>query len=352
LQVEPPARCNSRMVYDARNKVIVLFGGDGQDRALADTWVFDVTAKRWRQKSPPASPHPRSCHAMTYLSKSGRVLMVGGKVVADDRSIARLTRQAWVYDAAADTWTPLAAEVPKFLWGSMENVPGTDEAIQVLRKLWTEDNVTFDGRFTKLDGVTLQPKPAQSGGPPLWIAGRSQAALRRAGHEVDDWDGHYPVIYEKLQRDVPAYLPANANDYDVVHLNWHPASINHYLPEHFAGLDHPVLSIRVTDLPPWSGCPCLEPFTVRITAEPHELSTLVVPNPVVDWADERIAFPAPNEEFTIGFSGVRLDGYGVIKEICQAHGWALNESGAEWLTIEDEIRRLARSTVNVCWYRG
>src|SRR3990172_10408627 len=57
----------------------------------------------------------------------------------------------------------------------------TDEAIQVLRRLWTDDNVTFDGRFTKLDGVTLQPKPAQPGGPPMWIAGRSPAALRPAG---------------------------------------------------------------------------------------------------------------------------------------------------------------------------
>src|SRR5712691_10890030 len=35
----------------------------------------------------------------------------------------------------------------------------TDEALQVLKRLFTEDNVSFDGRFTKLDGVTLQPKP-------------------------------------------------------------------------------------------------------------------------------------------------------------------------------------------------
>src|SRR3989304_5735038 len=57
----------------------------------------------------------------------------------------------------------------------------TDEAIQVLRRLWTEENVTFDGRFPKLAGVTLHPKPAQLDGPPLWIAGRSEAAIRRAG---------------------------------------------------------------------------------------------------------------------------------------------------------------------------
>ena len=68
----------------------------------------------------------------------------------------------------------------------------TDEAINVLRRLWAEDNVTFDGRFTKLDGVTLQPKPAQRGGPPLWIAGRSEAAVRRAGRLGD---GYLPYLF-------------------------------------------------------------------------------------------------------------------------------------------------------------
>jgi probable F420-dependent oxidoreductase len=68
----------------------------------------------------------------------------------------------------------------------------TDEAIEVLRRLWNEDNVTFDGRFTKLDGVTLQPKPTQRDGPPLWIAGRSKAAIRRAGRLGD---GYLPYLF-------------------------------------------------------------------------------------------------------------------------------------------------------------
>lgn len=67
-----------------------------------------------------------------------------------------------------------------------------NEAIRVLRKLWTEDNVTFDGRFTKLEGVTLQPKPLQRGGPPLWIAGRSRAAIQRAGRLGD---GYLPYLF-------------------------------------------------------------------------------------------------------------------------------------------------------------
>ena len=68
----------------------------------------------------------------------------------------------------------------------------TDEALQVLKLLFTQNNVSFDGRFTRLDGVTLMPKPAQAGGPPLWIAGRSQAAMRRAGRLGD---GYLPYLF-------------------------------------------------------------------------------------------------------------------------------------------------------------
>jgi probable F420-dependent oxidoreductase len=68
----------------------------------------------------------------------------------------------------------------------------TDEALRVLKLLYTEDNVSFDGRFTKLDAVTLAPKPAQPGGPPLWIAGRSEAAMRRAGRFGD---GYFPYLF-------------------------------------------------------------------------------------------------------------------------------------------------------------
>jgi len=67
-----------------------------------------------------------------------------------------------------------------------------NEAIRVLKLLFSQDNVSFDGRFTKLDGVTLQPKPAQAGGPRFWIAGRSPAAIRRAGRLGD---GYLPYLF-------------------------------------------------------------------------------------------------------------------------------------------------------------
>ncbi len=68
----------------------------------------------------------------------------------------------------------------------------TDEAIEVMKLLYTQDNVRFHGRFTQLDGVTLMPRPAQPGGPPVWVAGRSDAAIRRAGRLGD---GYLPYLF-------------------------------------------------------------------------------------------------------------------------------------------------------------
>jgi len=55
------------------------------------------------------------------------------------------------------------------------------EAIDVVRTLWRDTPATFKGRFTQFSGVSLDPKPVQKPGPPIWIGGRSDAALARAG---------------------------------------------------------------------------------------------------------------------------------------------------------------------------
>jgi probable F420-dependent oxidoreductase len=61
------------------------------------------------------------------------------------------------------------------------------EAIEVVRTLWRDTPATFNGRFTQFSGVSLDPKPVQKPGPPIWIGGRSDAALARAGRQGDGW---------------------------------------------------------------------------------------------------------------------------------------------------------------------
>lgn len=72
----------------------------------------------------------------------------------------------------------------------------TDEALALLRRLWEGGPVDFDGRFTRVPGLALQPGPVQPGGPPIWLGGRSPAAIRRAGRFGDVW---MPYMYTPEQ---------------------------------------------------------------------------------------------------------------------------------------------------------
>jgi probable F420-dependent oxidoreductase len=62
-----------------------------------------------------------------------------------------------------------------------------DEGITLIRRYWTEPSVTFAGAFYRAEAMAMEPKPVQPGGPPIWIGGESDAALRRVGRLGDGW---------------------------------------------------------------------------------------------------------------------------------------------------------------------
>ena len=56
-----------------------------------------------------------------------------------------------------------------------------------MRRYWTESSVTFSGEFYRAEAMGMDPKPVQPGGPPIWLGGDSEAALRRVGRLADGW---------------------------------------------------------------------------------------------------------------------------------------------------------------------
>ncbi len=62
-----------------------------------------------------------------------------------------------------------------------------DEAIALMRRYWTEPSVTFHGQYFDAEAMGMDPKPVQPGGPPIWLGGDSEAALRRVGRLGDGW---------------------------------------------------------------------------------------------------------------------------------------------------------------------
>jgi probable F420-dependent oxidoreductase len=71
-----------------------------------------------------------------------------------------------------------------------------DEALELFRALWAGGPVDFEGRFTRVPGLALDPGPVQPGGPPIWLGGRRPAAIRRAGRFGDVW---MPYMYSPEQ---------------------------------------------------------------------------------------------------------------------------------------------------------
>ncbi len=68
----------------------------------------------------------------------------------------------------------------------------TDEAIPLLRRLWTAEEISHDGPFYAMQDVRIHPAPAQPGGPPIVVAGRRAPAMRRAALLGDGW---MPYLY-------------------------------------------------------------------------------------------------------------------------------------------------------------
>ena len=66
-----------------------------------------------------------------------------------------------------------------------------NESIELMKRLWTEDNVTFQGRFFQMTDVTIDPKPAQKPHPPILVGGR-RGALSRTAKYADGW---MPYMY-------------------------------------------------------------------------------------------------------------------------------------------------------------
>lgn len=86
----------------------------------------------------------------------------------------------------------------------------TDDALEVITRVWSGTDVTYDGRFTKLENFSLKPLPIQKPRPPIWVSGRSDAAMRRAAKYADGW---LPYMYTPEQlADSIAKIRAHGED--------------------------------------------------------------------------------------------------------------------------------------------
>ncbi len=74
-----------------------------------------------------------------------------------------------------------------------------DEGVQIMRKMWTEDEVHFDGRFYHLQGAISRPKPIQEPMIPIWIAGGGEKLTLRVAAKYADYT-NFGWTFEEFNR--------------------------------------------------------------------------------------------------------------------------------------------------------
>ena len=70
----------------------------------------------------------------------------------------------------------------------------TDEALDLMKVLWAQDPVSFAGKYYRVEDAFFTPKPVQQPSPPIWVAGASKAALKRAARCAQAWHPARPTV--------------------------------------------------------------------------------------------------------------------------------------------------------------
>jgi probable F420-dependent oxidoreductase len=133
-----------------------------------------------------------------YLAALTGMEMLAGIIVLPQRQTALVAKQAAEVDmltggkfrlGVAIGWNPVEYQaLGKDFSNRGQRI---EEQVAILRQLWSERSVTFQGRFEEMPGVGLAPRPVQR--PiPIWFGGQSPIAYRRAGRLGDGW---IPEVY-------------------------------------------------------------------------------------------------------------------------------------------------------------
>lgn len=91
----------------------------------------------------------------------------------------------------------------------------SEEVVHLLRRLWREENVSHEGSFTRFHRVTLQPKPVQPGGVPIWLASNNvEPGLKRVARMGDGWLNNItsPQLYRECLAKIRQYAADAGRD--------------------------------------------------------------------------------------------------------------------------------------------
>jgi len=157
--------------------------------------VFGATARGgWTPTYNEKDPFHETLTTLAFLAATTKTIKLStGILILPQRQTGVVAKQAAEIDLLSGGRLRLGVGVG---WNHVEYESlGMDwktrgarqaEQVELLRRLWTEDLVSFSGRFHKLHEVSILPRPVQQ--PiPIWFGGSSDAVVKRAARLGDGW---------------------------------------------------------------------------------------------------------------------------------------------------------------------
>ena len=148
-----------------------------------------------RAHYPARTPYHDILVALGYLGGvTTRISLRSAVVIMPQRGPAVVAKQAAAVDCLSGGRLELGLGIG---WHREEydalEIPFTergrrmDEGIELMKLLWTQDRVDFDGRYYKVDGMGMEPKPVTQPHPPLWFGGTTPPVFRRVVEHGVGW---------------------------------------------------------------------------------------------------------------------------------------------------------------------
>jgi len=171
----------------------------GYDYIEVPDHVFGATARDgWEPRYDEEDPFHETFTTLAFLAAATQKIKLStGVLILPQRQTGLVAKQAAQVDLLSEGRLRLGVGVG---WNHVEyqaldmdwHTRGARQAeqVEVLRRLWTEDLVTFKGKFHDMVEVNIVPQPAQR--PiPIWFGGSSDAVVKRAARLGDGW---MPII--------------------------------------------------------------------------------------------------------------------------------------------------------------
>ena len=168
-------------------ELLVSFIQRAEELGFHSLWVIERPLHRMN------IPDPMTL--LTFaLANTKRMGLGTGVLLLSLRNPVALAREAATMDVLSGGRLTLGVsmggwenEYVAFNAPKRQRVGRLEEGIAVLRKLWTEEDVTFHGRYYHLEEANVAPKPSRPGGIPLLIGASTVPGMQRAGRLADGW---------------------------------------------------------------------------------------------------------------------------------------------------------------------